>query len=320
MNRIWAVFAVACLLLAGCGGGGKASGPPASVDTGDTQKDGDFWRQLTAAQKDQVAAFCRGQAAVKVGQASHEQVVDPVYSQAYQRAQSVDSALIVKQLNDVYSLSYERSTPIRQACAEIVQRASKVSANGKLPRVHLTVNAPSKTSAAEITLTGTVTKDASVRVRESKLTAHDGTGWYPAKRAAVKGTHWTARIALPSAGENDYRIDASADSYRSVTRLGDITRTGGGSASSSSSSAGGDGSVLKHFSGNGSTNLGGFTVGSDATLKWTNDGDIFSVIDDSTDIFIQSDADHGTSAVAAGTYRKVQVSAVGNWTITIVAR
>jgi hypothetical protein len=323
MIKVVVVIAAAGLLLAGCGGsGGNSDGPPSTVDTSDTAKDGNFWRKLNAAQKDQVATFCRAQAATKIGEASNEPVVDPVYSQAYERAQSVDAALVVKRLDDLYSLSYERHRPIRQACSDMVQQAIKVSASGKLPRVHLTVNAPAKTSAAEITLSGTVTKGATVRVRESRLTAHDGTGWYSVKPASVKGTHWSARIALPSAGENDYRIDASADTYRPIKRIGDITRTGGGSAPATGGggSSGGGGSVLKRFSGNGSTNLGRFTIGSDATLKWTNDGDLFSVIDDSGDIFIQSERHSGSSAVAAGSYTKVQVNAVGNWTIRIVTK
>jgi hypothetical protein len=72
----------------------------------------------------------------------------------------------------------------------------------------------------------------------------------------------------------------------------------------------------KHYSGNGGENLGTVTVSSSATLKWTNDGGLFSIIT-SESVPVNSQASSGSSVLEAGTYREFQVNAVGNWTITI---
>ena len=74
------------------------------------------------------------------------------------------------------------------------------------------------------------------------------------------------------------------------------------------------------FSGNGGETLPAFTVGHDSTLRWTNDGALFQILDISDDfpgINVNSQAHSGTTAVSAGPYSKIQVNAIGNWTITI---
>jgi hypothetical protein len=74
------------------------------------------------------------------------------------------------------------------------------------------------------------------------------------------------------------------------------------------------------FSGNGSKNLGTIHVGRDSVLEWTNDGPYFGVNDANFEIFINSEAHAGDSVVEAGTYRKVEVGAAGNWTIELRPR
>ena len=74
------------------------------------------------------------------------------------------------------------------------------------------------------------------------------------------------------------------------------------------------------FSGNGGETLPAFTVGHDSTLRWTNDGALFQILDISDDfpgINVNSQAHSGTTAVSAGHYSKIQVNAIGNWTIAI---
>jgi len=75
------------------------------------------------------------------------------------------------------------------------------------------------------------------------------------------------------------------------------------------------------FSGNGGETLPVFVVGHDSTLRWTNDGAIFQIFDmnpnDFGGIEVNSQAHSGSTAVSAGRYSKIEVNAIGNWTITI---
>jgi hypothetical protein len=75
------------------------------------------------------------------------------------------------------------------------------------------------------------------------------------------------------------------------------------------------------FSGNGGETLPAFVVGHDSTLRWTNDGAIFQIFDmnpnDFGSIEVNSQAHSGSTAVSAGRYSKIEVNAIGNWTITI---
>jgi hypothetical protein len=52
------------------------------------------------------------------------------------------------------------------------------------------------------------------------------------------------------------------------------------------------------------------------TLKWTNDGDLFQIFEDSGTINVNSQASSGDTFVPAGTYT-LDVNAIGSWTITI---
>lgn len=81
--------------------------------------------------------------------------------------------------------------------------------------------------------------------------------------------------------------------------------------------------AAQSFSGNGVKSLGTITVPADSNLNWTNDGELFSVfggLGSANYIAINSQARNGSSAVSKGTYRNVQVNALGNWTITIIPK
>lgn len=84
-------------------------------------------------------------------------------------------------------------------------------------------------------------------------------------------------------------------------------------ATSSSTSASGSG---QSYSGNGGKNLGTITVANDSTVNWSNDGDLFQILDGGAFV-INSQAHSGTSALPAGTYHNVIVNAAGNWTMNI---
>jgi hypothetical protein len=71
------------------------------------------------------------------------------------------------------------------------------------------------------------------------------------------------------------------------------------------------------WSGNGGQNMGTITVPQDSTIRWTNDGGLFSILDDENSVEVNSQAHSGQSAISAGTYHHFQVNAVGNWTIQI---
>jgi hypothetical protein len=74
------------------------------------------------------------------------------------------------------------------------------------------------------------------------------------------------------------------------------------------------------FSGNGGKNLGTVDVPMDSTLTWTNDGDIFQIFSDEGGLFVNSQANSGTTDAPTGTYSGVLVNAIGNWMITIKPR
>lgn len=83
-------------------------------------------------------------------------------------------------------------------------------------------------------------------------------------------------------------------------------------ADTSSSSSGG-----RSFSGNGGRTLKPFTIDEASTLKWTNDGDIFQVFDIDSGVAINASSSKGDTYLEPGTY-KLDVNAIGNWTIKIV--
>lgn len=75
------------------------------------------------------------------------------------------------------------------------------------------------------------------------------------------------------------------------------------------------------FSGNGLKNLGTIRITSESVLKWTNDGDLMSVMTESDPfVLVNSQGASGDTVVNPGKYTDVQVNALGNWTIKIKAR
>jgi hypothetical protein len=86
---------------------------------------------------------------------------------------------------------------------------------------------------------------------------------------------------------------------------------------SPSASGGGGGNS---YSGNGQKNVGTVTVPVDSVLKWHAAGGLFAITNDFNDadtIDVSSNASSGETAVAAGTYHKVDVLAAGDWGFTI---
>ena len=75
------------------------------------------------------------------------------------------------------------------------------------------------------------------------------------------------------------------------------------------------------FSGNGSKNIGTVKVTDDAVLKWTHsesrDRVFFTITDDDSKVSVSSDAKSGLKDLDPGTYKDVDVSGTGDWTITI---
>ena len=68
------------------------------------------------------------------------------------------------------------------------------------------------------------------------------------------------------------------------------------------------------YSGNGGKTLQ-IVVSRDGNLVWTNDGDIFQIFEDTGQVSVNSQSHRGTTFVSKGRY-KIQVNAIGNWTIT----
>lgn len=72
------------------------------------------------------------------------------------------------------------------------------------------------------------------------------------------------------------------------------------------------------YSGNGGETIGTVHVGTDSVIEWTNDGEIFSILDNENAVEVNSQAHVGQSSLPAGTYHDFKVNAEGNWTVKIV--
>jgi cytoskeletal protein RodZ len=74
----------------------------------------------------------------------------------------------------------------------------------------------------------------------------------------------------------------------------------------------------RQYSGNGGKTLGDLDFPRGTTMTWTNDGAIFQVLDDGSDVVpVNSQAHSGSTVLNGGSYPNFQVNAVGNWTITL---
>jgi len=96
-----------------------------------------------------------------------------------------------------------------------------------------------------------------------------------------------------------------------------VTKTQTAPQTGPSNGGGGGGGGTQSFEGNGGKNLGTITVDAPSTLKWTNDGDLFQIFDEEGGITVNSQAHSGDTHVDSGTYHRVEVNAIGNWTIRI---
>lgn len=106
---------------------------------------------------------------------------------------------------------------------------------------------------------------------------------------------------------------------------------GGGGEDTGLEDAGGGGEPEKRspqktrrFSGNGSKNIGTIRVTDDAVLEWKHKSSIgegfFIVSDEEAKINVNSSGRRGESALEPGTYRNVDVTADGDWSMTIKGR
>lgn len=73
--------------------------------------------------------------------------------------------------------------------------------------------------------------------------------------------------------------------------------------------------TIQRFSGNGARTFP-VDLASPATLRWTNDGDIFQIFTDDA-VPVNSQGHSGESYIDAG-HTIMQVNAIGNWTIELV--
>lgn len=89
-------------------------------------------------------------------------------------------------------------------------------------------------------------------------------------------------------------------------------------ADESESSGGSD--SAKSFSGNGTKNIGTITVSEESVIEWTNDGELFIAHDEGFELSINSDAASGDTVLPPGTYKNVEVMALGTWTMEIRPR
>ncbi len=80
----------------------------------------------------------------------------------------------------------------------------------------------------------------------------------------------------------------------------------------------------RRFSGNGSKNIGTIRVTDDAVLAWKHKSSIgggyFIVMDEEAKINVNSSGRRGSSALEPGTYRNVDVTADGDWSMSIRGR
>lgn len=132
---------------------------------------------------------------------------------------------------------------------------------------------------------------------------------------AGKGTTTTVTHEVQGPPVTQVQTVTAPANGKTVTRTNTVTVTAPATAAPA---AGASSSSSQTFNGNGARRLGTVKVATDSTLKWTNDGPLISVLDDSMSLGVNSQGHSGESAIAAGTYTNVMVNAMGNWTISIV--
>jgi hypothetical protein len=118
-------------------------------------------------------------------------------------------------------------------------------------------------------------------------------------------------------------VEAAQTSARTVTHFVVHTHTvthtvTAAPAAPSEESSGG--STGNSYSGSGTKSLGTITVAQNSTIHWKAGGGFFSINnapEDSQTINLTSQASSGEGAIEAGTYHKVTIAGVGEWSFTI---
>jgi hypothetical protein len=308
---------VLVLAAAGCGGGGKREHaestptPNATIVAADADKDGKFWETLSDGQQTELAGLCKNLAADAAGEQFGYAVGNHV-------AKASDAS-VAREI----SVHYQRDGqgPIGAVCADV--------ARGNVRRVVLTFdgNVGSRSKTANVTKTGSVfPPEADVTVRNDG--GHAGSGsWGERQQVKVNPNSgkWTVRLALHS-GENDFRLDGKHPGMRGAVEVFYVVKPKTAAEKAAERAAREEArqeqivaSTLS-YSGNGSKTIGRIKIPQDSTLRWTNDGDLFQIFDDSFGLFVNSQAHSGDTDAPAGSYPGVMVNALGNWTITITPK
>jgi hypothetical protein len=133
--------------------------------------------------------------------------------------------------------------------------------------------------------------------------------------AAAAGGGKTTTEALQAQGQTVTNTVKIHTAPRIVVHTHTVTVTAAPETPAPSEGGGGEQSYM----GNGGKNLGTITIGTESTLEWTNDGSIFQIYT-SEGVPVNSQAHSGSTVLEAGTYKRFEVNAVGNWSFTIIPK
>ncbi len=305
--RAWQIalaVAIGPLVLVGCGDSEPA---PRNTET-KRAPTGVDWQRETPEKRKALARECKAQVASKAGFASTQ----------YQRVQAVDTNELQQVLDGFYAVSANERVAVQRACARLI--------GDLFPEVKLSVAGDRdtiRTTKSTLSLRGSVSPgNAIVYVERSREADGRGEGWYFRKRASVRDGRFRVVLDIRPY-RNEFRVTAKSEPHTPSSLMVAVVRPPGGTTAPTApqptpskprptpSLSG------KRFTGNGAKNLGTLRITVPSVLRWTNDGDIFQIFDDDLDLFVNSTAHSGDTAVEPGTYRNVEVNALGNWTITI---
>lgn len=306
------VVVVCALAASGCGGSSgtpkRDARPQEKADS--TKVTGARWSSLSVGFQQALAADCIARGGARLA--------------------GVDRKALWQSVGGYYTVSSNDNVTVLDACLTS-KPESKLTVDIDNPVGDETSGDDlvyAKTRDARPTFSGTVSP-ASARVRVSEQIAP---GEFAApKTLRVRGDGgFTYRPYLRKRGENYFKFVAHGKGVKtsSVVVTADLQRPlaeqrairARRKAEAEQRRAQKLAAATQGFSGNGAKNLGTIRVSGDSILKWTNDGDIFIVADAGYGIFVNSSAHSGDTVVDAGTYRRVEVNAIGNWTIAIVPR
>jgi hypothetical protein len=130
--------------------------------------------------------------------------------------------------------------------------------------------------------------------------------------------HPATKTSTEMSTVTDTVTDTQTETIDKVKTVHDKAPAPAIAAPSGTSSGSGD-----SYSGSGEKNIGTLDVATDSVLKWRAAGGYFAInndVNDSDTIDVMSQASSGETTVAAGTYHKVDVLAVGDWSFTLVPK